>query len=283
MELILGHNQFLGISHISEQRSRERFQRFSTAESIYQIVEQAVDLGFSGMIIENHPRMIDFLDYYRKTGTVDIEFYLQLPYIQGYLTKINERGYFGLLKDIIKNSSLKDLSHLTLNNIVNIVKMDYLAMVTSILRLEASPFLDIKIKALLLHNVISDVLLSLRMKDAFSDYREYVEKKLKLQPGIVTLNFPLFKTCLDSWNIPPFVTMTPINPMGFDMNPSQVKVEAALQNYKGQIIAMNVLGGGAFSVKDSYEYLKSFHLKNVVIGASSQEHLKQISDLFCGD
>ena len=281
MELILGHNQFIGISHISEERSRERNQRFSTPESIYHVVEQAANLGFTGMIIESHPRMIEFLEYYKKTRTVDIEFYLQLPYIQGYLGKINEQGYSGLLKDIIKKSSMKDLSTVVLGNILNAAKMDYLAMATSLLRLEASPFLDVKIKALLLHNVISDLLLSFHLKDAFCDYRQYVEKKLKIKPGIVTLNFHLFKTCLDSWDIPPFLVMTPINPMGFDMNPSQVTVEANLKEYKGKIIAMNVLGGGAFPLNQTYDYLKSFeNVNSIVIGASNETHLKELANVF---
>jgi len=280
MELILGHNQFIGISHISEERSRERNQRFSTVENIYRIVEQAADLGFSGMVIESHPRMIEFLEYYKKTRTVDIEFYLQLPYIQGYVAKINEQGFSGLLKDIIKKSSMKDLSTVVLGNILNAAKMDYLAMATSLLRLEASPFLDVKIKALLLHNVLSDLLLSLHLKDSFCSYRQYVEKKLKIKAGIVTLNFHLFKTCLDSWNIPPFLVMTPINPMGFDMNPSQVTVEANLKEYNGKIIAMNVLGGGAFSVQESFNYLQSIgSVTSAVVGASSEEHLKEIIDV----
>ena len=56
MELILGHNQFIGVSHISEERAREREKTFSKVENIYRVVEAASAVGLTDMIIETHPR-----------------------------------------------------------------------------------------------------------------------------------------------------------------------------------------------------------------------------------
>ena len=64
MELILGHNKLIGISHISEERGREREKKFSKVENIYRVVEDASAVGFKNMIIETHPRMLEFLRYY---------------------------------------------------------------------------------------------------------------------------------------------------------------------------------------------------------------------------
>ena len=33
MDMILGHNQFIGISHTSEERAREREKKFSNVEN----------------------------------------------------------------------------------------------------------------------------------------------------------------------------------------------------------------------------------------------------------
>jgi len=88
MELILGHNQFIGISHISEEQSRERNQRFSTAEGIYKIVEYAADLGFTGMIIESHPRMIDFLKYRYVCAAFSVLFFAVSFGVYIYLCRI---------------------------------------------------------------------------------------------------------------------------------------------------------------------------------------------------
>jgi len=281
VNLLLGHNQFIGISHISEEKSREREKKFSDVRNIYNIVEKAVDLGYKGMIIETHPRMLEFLKYYKKNKTFDIDFYLQVPYVQGYIQKMNEKGISGLVTEIIKRGGAKTASAMAIKNIMNLARKNYLSMATSLLHLEAAPFTGIKIKAILLHNVMTDLALSLQMPDVFTEYIRYSEEKLKLKPGFVTLNFELFKNSFEKWKIKSPIVMTPINPKGYDMNPSKAVVESAIKRYKGQVIAMNILGGGAFSPKDVQPYLKSFNnLDQCVIGASSEKHLRETMKIF---
>ena len=81
MELVLGHNQFIGVSHISEERGREREKKFSKVDNIYRVVEAASAAGVKNMIIETHPRMLDFVKYYKQNKTFDMNFYLQVPYV----------------------------------------------------------------------------------------------------------------------------------------------------------------------------------------------------------
>ena len=119
MELILGHNQFLVISHISEERSREREKKFSDVKNIYKIVEKAVDFGYKGMIVETHPRMLEFLKYYKENETFEIDFYLQLPYVQGYIQKMNEQGLSGLILEIIRRGGIKTMSSTLMKNLIN--------------------------------------------------------------------------------------------------------------------------------------------------------------------
>ena len=119
-------------------------------------------------------------------------------------------------------------------------------MATSALEFEISPFRDVDIKALLLHNVTTDLILSLQASAAFRDYIYYVKDNLSLTPGFVTLNFHLFSASLERWNIPPTLVMTPVNAKGYDMNPSKDRVELAIRSYGEDILAMNALGGGAF-------------------------------------
>ena len=283
MDLILGHNQFIGISHISEERSRERQKKFSDVKNIYKVVEKAAELGYNGMIIETHPRMLEFLEYYKNSETFDIDFYLQVPYVQGYVQKINEKGLTGLISEIIGRTGIKTASIMGLKNIMNLAKKDYLSMATSALQLEVTPFMEFKIKALLLHNVITDLLLSLQMPDVFPEFIKYVEDELRLNLGFITLNFQLFKNSFEKWDIEPSIIMTPVNSGGYDMNPSKEIVETSIRNYKGEIIAMNILGGGAFNVEKVHCYLKSFrNIKSCAVGASSEKHLTRLIEIFKG-
>jgi hypothetical protein len=281
MEIILGHNQFIGISHTSEERGIELQKKFYDASSIYKVVETAASMGYKNMIIETHPKMLEFLDYYLKSQTFDMNFYLQVPHIQGYIQKMNEKGISGLFMDLVQRDGIKSLSSMALKNVINLAKKDYFSMATSALQLEVAPFLDVNIKALLLHNVSTDLLLSLQISNAFTEYDNYVKDNLKLRVGFTTLNFQLFAKSFENWNMGTPLAMTPINPKGFDMNPSKEAVESSIKAYQGEIIAMNVLGGGAFSVRKSYDYIKSFENVNFcVMGASSREHLLELIDTF---
>jgi hypothetical protein len=281
MELTLGHNQFLGISHISDDKSREREQKFSKIENIYRVVETASELGYKSMILETHPRMVDFFNYYKENQTFDMNFYLQVPYAIGYVKKMNEKGVIGLVSDLMSQTGFSGAGSLALRGVVNLVKRDYMALAMSVLKLEVSPFTDVNIKALMLHNMVTDLLSSLGLSEAFLAYENYVKDNLGIDPALITLNFPMLKNNLEKWGIKPSFIMTPVNPHGYDMNPSKENVEASIKNYKGKLIAMNLLGGGAFSVKDANSYIKTFdNINHCVIGASSKAHLKELIDIF---
>jgi len=280
MELILGHNQFIGISHTSEERSIELQRKFYDAKIIYDVVEKAADLGFRNLVIEPHPQMLSFLEYYKKLNTFDMDFYLQVPNIQRYINKMNDKGLSGLFMEIAQTEGAQSFTSMALKGILNFAKKDYFAIAMSALRLEVTPFTDVSIKALLLHNVITDLLLSLQIQGAFSDFVNNVRDDIQLNPGFVTLNFELFKNSFEKWGFGEPLVMTPVNPKGYDMNPSKGHVESAIKSYKGEIMAMNILGGGAFSINEANDYLRSFNnIKFCVVGASSREHLRELMDV----
>jgi len=281
VELILGHNQFIGVSHISEERGREREKTFSKVENIYRVVEAASAVGFKDMIVETHPRMLDFLRYYQRAQTFDMNFYLQVPYVQALVQTVNQRGMKGFLSEIIGRAGIAGVGSLALKGAVNLLKKDYLSVGLSYMKLEIAPFSEFNVKALILHNVLTDLLMSLEVSSAFSAFIEYAHDTVKLDLGLATWNFSLVKRNLEQWNLHPAFVMTPVNINGFDMNPTQPEVETALKEYGGDIIAMNVLGGGAFPLAASSAYVKSFdRVTRCVIGASSKEHLSQLNEAF---
>jgi hypothetical protein len=281
VELILGHNQFIGVSHISEERGRERARKFSKVENIYRVVEAASAVGFKNMMIETHPRMLDFLQHYERNQTFDMNFYLQVPYVQAYVQTINQRGMRGFLSEMIGRAGLGGTGSLALKSAFNLLKKDYLAIALSYFKVEIAPFSEFSVKALILHNTLTDLLMALEVSSAFSAFNQYVNDVLKLDFGLATWNFSLTKRNLERWNLRPAFVMTPVNVKGFDMNPSKEEIEAELREYDGTVFAMNVLGGGAYSVAEAASYVKSFDaVKRCVVGASSQEHLRELTEAF---
>jgi hypothetical protein len=281
VELILGHNQFIGVSHISEERGRERDKKFSKVDNIYRVVEAASAVGFKNMMIETHPRMLDFLQYYERNKTFDMNFYLQVPYVQAFVQTINQRGMRGFLSEMIGRAGVAGTSSLALKSAFNLLKKDYLAIALSYFKVEIAPFSEFSVKALILHNTITDLLMALEVSSAFSAFDQYVNDVLKLDFGLATWNFSLTKRNLERWDLRPAFLMTPVNVKGFDMNPTKDEIEAGLREYEGTVFAMNVLGGGAYSLPEAASYVKSFDaIKRCVVGASSRDHLKELVETF---
>lgn len=281
MELILGHNQFIGVSHISEERGRERDKKFSKVDNIYRVVEAASAVGFKNMMIETHPRMLDFLQYYERNKTFDMNFYLQVPYVQAFVQTINQRGMRGFLSEMVGRAGLAGTSSLALKSAFNLLKKDYLAIALSYFKVEIAPFSEFSVKALILHNTLTDLLMALEVSSAFSAFDQYVNDVLKLDFGLATWNFSLTKRNLEHWDLRPAFLMTPVNVKGFDMNPTKDEVEAGLREYEGTVFAMNVLGGGAYSLPEAASYVKSFGaIKRCVVGASSRDHLQELVETF---
>jgi len=277
MDLILGHNQFIGISHTSEERGIELNKRFFDVKNIYDVVESAANIGCRDMMVETHPKMLEFLDYYKESRTFDMNFYIQVPYVHGYIDRMNDKGLSGLFLDLVRRDGIKAISSIAVKDALSLAKGDYLSIATSILQLEVGPFMDVEIKGLFLHNVSTDLLLSLELSEAFSQYLEYVKDEMQLKPGFITLNFPRFKTKMEEWDLGAPPVMTPVNLKGFDMNPSREQVESSIGCYAGYIAAMNILGGGAYSVEEAGNYLTSMrNIKSCVVGASSGEHIRQL-------
>ena len=225
--------------------------------------------------------MLDFLQYYERNQTFDMNFYLQVPYVQAYVQTINQRGMRGFLSEMIGRAGLAGTSSLALKSAFNLFKKDYLAIALSYFKVEIAPFSEFSVKGLILHNTLTDLLMALEVSSAFSAFDEYVNDVLKLDFGLATWNFLLVKRNLERWDLRPAFVMTPVNVKGFDMNPTKDEVEAGLRDYDGTVFAMNALGGGAYSVPEAASYVKSFGaIQRCVVGASSQEHLKELVEAF---
>jgi len=281
MKLILGHNQFLGISHISEKNASEKDTKFSDPEKILEAVEAAYDCGFRYMIIESHPRMKAFMELYEKQKTFDMNFILQVPFVSGYVRQMAEGGIKGVAKEVISGTPKTTLIKTAFASVPKLIKKDYLSLGVKALDLEMSKYNDYDISGVLLHNIITDLLLSIDAEQAYCEYFDQAQKRFGVKAGLITLNLPLLINHLDDWGLTPSTIMSPINPYGFDMNPSKEEVEKCIREYKNELFAMNVLGGGSVTLDDAAKYINGLGtLGGVVIGASSKKHMEEIAAKF---
>lgn len=276
MKLILGHNQFLGISHTSYSDSGKKDARFSNVENIYSVVEKAADVGFSRMLIEPHPRLIQFIHEYNKRRTFDMKFFLQVPNVQNYVRKMNDGGIAGIISEFRSRLGILGASAALIKGGIMYLRRDYLSLGLVGLKLEVNPFKDLELEGVLLHNVVTDLLLSLGASEVLKEFHDFIIDEYQVTPGFVTLNLPLLTARNQYFDKSDFI-MTPINPLGYDMNPNSPTVENELRSSKSKIIAMNVLAGGSINIEKAASYLNGFeNIDYVCIGASSEGHLREI-------
>jgi hypothetical protein len=276
LKLILGHNQFLGISHTSYSDSGKKDARFSNVENIYSVVEKAADVGFSRMLIEPHPRLIQFIHEYNKRRTFDMKFFLQVPNVQNYVRKMNDGGIAGIISEFRSRLGILGASAALIKGGIMYLRRDYLSLGLVGLKLEVNPFKDLELEGVLLHNVVTDLLLSLGASEVLKEFHDFIIDEYQVTPGFVTLNLPLLTARNQYFDKSDFI-MTPINPLGYDMNPNSPTVENELRSSKSKIIAMNVLAGGSINIEKAASYLNGFeNIDYVCIGASSEGHLREI-------
>ncbi|HOO04865.1 MAG TPA: hypothetical protein PLJ11_09105, partial [Methanomassiliicoccales archaeon] len=248
---------------------------------ILEAVRTAYECGFRTMIVESHPRMKEFMKLYEKDGTFKMNFILQLPFVSGYVRHMAEGGVRGVAREVLAGTPRWELVKAPFALLSPLARKDYYAIGVKGLDLEMSKYSDFDISGVLLHNIITDVLMSLDAETAFAGYFDRVQRRFGVKAGLITLNLPLLSSHLNQWGLEPSVIMSPMNPYGFDMNPSQEVVEEYVRGKKVRTLAMNVLGGGSVPLSEAATYIKGLGgVEGVVIGASSRKHMEELTSAF---
>jgi hypothetical protein len=131
--------------------------------------------------------------------------------------------------------------------------------------MEANPYLKTlpkeRVKAILLHEVLTELITAYDLTGLLRELKKYVEKKLRIGFGLETRNIGQLKKFLERNNIQVEYVMTPMNLLGYQMAPSKEEAEKAIQELGEQctkIIAINILASGAVTIEEACKYLEPF-------------------------
>lgn len=242
-------------------------------------------MGVKGMVVSTHPTLKDLIHVMKtKSDLIEkIEFYPILPYAQGYVLKINEMGLLNTIMDTLSPAGMINKMKIITSGGIGMIKKDLFKLFRIFIDIELLQLNNVKINTVFLHDVVTDLALSLNMKQIFQIFQEHLNDH-NIKAGLVTKNFPLLVSKLNEWDIDYKYIMTSFNKAGFQMNPSKEECENALKTYKGNVVAMSILAGGYVSLNDAYEYtLTQPKIRNLVIGLSSVQHAKDTFGLFCNN
>ena len=283
-KIVFGDNQFFGINHRSQEKAEEMLKRFSDVRNILKVYDDAFECGVKAVMLNSNDRAEEICQYFRdhKSQYGDLVWYPSVPYPHKYANMVNELGIFPAISEVLfKGNSAGGVLSMIGKGATAVLTKDAMRMMEMLLDVEFKIFRGLNVNTLFLLNPITDLLLGYDVKDVFEHYCEYVRKKYKVTPGLITLNLPYLKNKLEEWGIDEVVICSSINAAGFNMHPSKEayeKVIADNDSSKYQLMAMNVLASGSITVQESFDYINSLNIQSVVFGASSKGHIQSSFD-----
>jgi len=276
--IILGDNPFFGVDHLSHERSRLRSNKYKTFENAIDVIKRAKSFGINEIMVGTRPLLNEFFKAIKqKTDFFDqIYFHATLPYSQGYVLKLNEKGLMNTIHETLRAGGLKNELKIIAKGGLGYLKKDLYDLFEVFLDVEMLKLYKVNLKTIYLHPLVTDLALALDMKKIFERFQNHLHDSYGLNVGLCTNNFSALVNRLNEWDLNYQHIMTSFNAAGFFMNPSRKECERSLQLFKGKVLAMNILAGGYFSLQESFDYIQSLpQIRNIVVGVSTVSHAEE--------
>lgn len=277
--LVLGHNQFFGVNHLSSARGAATEQYFSRIDNVIEVIRHAYHAGVTGLMLSTHERARDIAEALRKDKELSegLHLHILLPYMAKYVRMANENGPIAMLEQTLKQASWAERFSIGLKTGLGVVRKDLLSIIESLMRIELLPFKGLQVKSVFLHNALTDMIAALRAEEVVHCFMKNIEQDQKACPAFCTLSSGILMRYLAEIGVANPLIMAPFNPSGFQMNPSRQECEQVLADKPCRLIAMSVLAAGHVKPNAAIAYLNTLpRLSSVVFGASSKGHIDQM-------
>lgn len=288
--MLLGDNPFLGVSHLTQEKAREE-AREASLENRVKVFEAAVEGGASGFTFSAHESNLELLTYLSTCDTDllnKMNYYILVPYAESYVRRSNIGG-----TPVLIRSTLRDiLRRRPLGMLEALMSLKPERFVGLFIETELAPYLNVlprdRVKAVLLHEVLTELSIAFNLIDLLRFLDSYVEKRLEASFGLETRNFGYLHRYVSETGFYPKLLMTPINSLGYQMAPSKEAVEEAVEDLgkETKIIAINLLASGALSLDEAIEYIAKYKDKIYAVTSAStkphriRENFRKLSNAF---
>jgi hypothetical protein len=263
-ELLVGDNPFIGVSHLGQEKAIEEMKEVSQDIKL-RVLEAALRSGATGFTFSTHKDNLELLKYvgmHQPEILRSLNFYILVPYAQSYVRRANLAGTPNLVSEATWR--MLRAPDTLIDVIRTVLRRDPKHAIGAFLETELSPFLSLlprdRIKAVLLHEVLSDLILAFRLTDLLRFLDRYLKDRIGVTLGLETRNFGHLYDYMSTIEYWPQYLMTPLNPLGYQMAPGKDAVEKSIRLSDGRTktIAMNILASGASTLQDSITYLEAF-------------------------
>jgi len=277
-KVLFGDNQFFAVNHASDEKARAQSIRFKEDSAIVKVIDQAMDLGVNTFMCTTHDRIGNICDHMRANPSryKDFNIFPCMPYAHKYANAVTELGIMGTIKQYVPGNIFGTFA----KGGMAFLSKDFIGLMELLIDAEMKMFKGINTPVIFIQNVLTDMLLGLKMYDVLAEYDAYIRKKYNAEPGYITMNMPLLLDVLNSKGIENPIICSSINKIGFRMSGGLDIYEKYLTEKQFRPIAMQVLAAGALRPKEAIEYLGQFpKIESVLFGASSKGHIQETKEL----
>ena len=275
--VIFGDNQFFGVNHSSDEKSRAQALKFKDNQSILNVLNVVTDEGIQTFMCTTHDRIAEICNTIRSDPKFkDFKIYPCMPYAHKYANAVTELGIIGTIKQYVPGNIFSTFA----KGGVAFVKKDFISMMELLIDAELKMFQGISTPVIFLQNVVTDMLLGLGMTDFLIAFHEYVRKKHNAEAGFITMNLPLLLNKLESSGIENPTICASINKNGFRMSGGKDVYEKLIAEKRCKLIAMQVFAAGTIPPKEALEYVCQMDgIQSILFGASSRANIKNTKEL----
>jgi hypothetical protein len=277
-KVLFGDNQFFAVNHLSDEKSRQQSIRFKEDSSIIRVLDNALDAGINTFMCTTHDRIANICQNIRQNPEKYKAFKLFpcMPYAHKYANAVTELGIIGTIQQYIPGNVFSTFA----KGGMAILNKDFTKLMQLLVDAEMKMFNGLNTPVIFIQNVVTDMILGLKMTNFFVEYDTYIRKKYNAEPGYITMNMPLLLDSLNEVGIKNPIICSSINKIGFRMSGGKDLYEKYLREKEFRPIAMQVLAAGALKPKEAIEYLGQFdRIESILFGASSKSHIEETKEL----
>jgi len=277
-KVLFGDNQFFAVNHLSDEKSRQQSIQFREDAAIIRVIDSAIDVGVQTFMCTTHDRIANICEHMRQNPAryENFKIFPCMPYAHKYANAVTELGIMGTIQQYVPGNIFGTFA----KGGLAYLSKDFVKLMQILIDAEMKMFKGINTPVIFIQNVITDMILGLKMYDVLAEYDQYIRKKYNAEPGYITMNMPQLLDVLNSLGITNPIICASINKIGFRMSGGKELNEKYLMEKEFRPVAMQVLAAGALRPKEAIEYLGQFpKIESVLFGASSKGHIQETKDL----
>lgn len=279
MERILfGDNQFFGVNHMSEEKARAQATQFKDTAAVMRVLDAAYDAGIKVFMCTTHDRVGEIADIVRANPRRygDFQFYPCMPYAHKYANSVGEVGIIDTIRRFAPGSLVGTL----IQGALSAMTQDIYRLMRMLVDAEMKRFAGLKTPVVFVQNVVTDLLLGLKLYDMFPAFVQHIRERYNAEAGFITMNLPLLVDVLGQAGVENPIVCANINKIGFRMSGGVEEYRRVLGSGRCRAIAMSIFASGAIPPKEAIEWVCGLDgVQSIVFGASSPANIRQSKEL----